>query len=232
MNDNKNMNLSDRELLKKAINEALSRKFQRELDECDEEIVCSPAHMAAMKKIIYGTKEKNESRRFSPRVLKAVAILVAAAVLLASCAIAYRKEIRTFFENICMRFVAVTYSMGESNEIVLEEIYELSYLPEGYVLENEEITHIKTKYSFSNSAGNKISFEQRTLDTAGFFADIENGYTKVVGIDEYDLYVKTTKAYNHYIWNDGKYTLRLTVYDDLTVDELKMIVDGVQIEKQ
>ena len=89
------MDKTNEELFKQAINEALTNKFQRMADACDEEIVCSRRHRKAMRAIVSGKTPRK------PLSTKMIAILVAAAVLLlAGCAIIYRDEIREFITNI------------------------------------------------------------------------------------------------------------------------------------
>lgn len=128
------MDKTNEELFKQAINEALTNKFQRMADACDEEIVCSRRHRKAMRAIVNGKTPRK------PLSTKMIAILVAAAILLlAGCAIIYRDEIRGFIIDIKELFVNVDFSEGENNSQKIEEIYELSYVPEGYDLKEQKL---------------------------------------------------------------------------------------------
>ena len=178
------MDKTNLELFKQALSEGLDNHFQSEIDNCSENIVCSRKHKIAMKAIIKGYDTNRKV--WAPRTRKIVAILVAAALLLVSCAIIYRNEIRDFIEEIYESFAIVTYSDEENEEMIIEEVYVLTYLPEGYTLDKTEIASVVSRSAFLNSDGDTILFDQYILDSSNFYVDIENGYQRVVGIDNYD----------------------------------------------
>ena len=98
------MDKSNLELFKQAINEAVSNKFDNMATSCTEEIVCSEKHNLAMRAIVYG---KTDTKRvWSPRMKRIIAILVAAALLLTSCGIIFRNEIREMFKEL---FASITF---------------------------------------------------------------------------------------------------------------------------
>ncbi len=220
------MDKTNLELFKQALSEGLNNRFQSEIDNCSEEIVCSRQHKIAMKAIING--HRTNGKVWSPKTRKIVAILVAAALLLVSCAIAYRHEIRDFIEEIYESFAIITYSEGENEETILKEIYELTYIPEGYELENSNISSLIVKYYFKNSSGDMISFEQFALDGIHSYVDVENGYTLILDIQKYNVYYKSTSSRHYYIWNDGKYAMSLFSTVELSTNELQYIINGVQ----
>lgn len=160
------MDKTNEELFKQAINEALTNKFQRMADACDEEIVCSRRHRKAMRAIISGKTPRK------PLSTKMIAILVAAAILLlAGCAIIYRDEIRDFITNVREFFVKITFDEGNGESRVIEDVYELTYVPEGYSWKEEYITRIRVEYMFANSSNESIRFIQQPLDSATFSVD-------------------------------------------------------------
>ena len=212
------MEKSNLELFKQALNEAWDNKIRREVESCTEEIVTSERHKAAMQAILDGTYDK--SAKWKLTRAKVIAILVAAALLLASCAVIYRNEIRDLVENIFEDFCTATYSDEEDTDgKTIEDVYELSYVPEGYVLEESEITPIYVKYTFIN-ANNIFSFEQRVLDYSSFAFDIENGYNLLFNSNGFDVYYKNTSEYHFYLWNDGEYSLLITSNNKLSNEEL------------
>lgn len=164
------MEKSNLELFKQALNEAWDNKIRREVESCTEEIVTSERHKATMQAILDGTYDK--SAKWKLTRAKVVAILVAAALLLASCAIIYRNEIRNIVEDIFEGFNQVTYSDEGADKDAIEDIYELSYVPEGYVLEESVITPLRVRYVFINTQNDTIVFEQRVLDSSNFLFDI------------------------------------------------------------
>ena len=107
------MDKSNLELFKQALNEAVSNKFDKMADECTEEIVYSERHKLAMRTIVYG--KADTKRVWSPKMRRIIAILIAVALLLTSCGIIFRNEIREFVEEF---FVKITYSSDEDGKVI------------------------------------------------------------------------------------------------------------------
>lgn len=223
------MDNTNLELFKQALSEGLSSKIDSVANEYTEEIVCSEKHNLAMRAIVYG---KTDTKRFwSPKMKRIIAILVAAALILTSCGIIFRNEIRDFAENIYEFFVKISYSESDPNGVSIEEVYKLTYIPEGYYLEEEIILAVNTSYIFTNSDGSTILFDQYILDGTNFFIDIENGYTKIVDIQNYEIYYKFADKYHYYLWNDGKYALSLRSSVKLSNEDIMLILDGIITKK-
>ena len=216
----------EKDLFKQALIEGLSNRFQREIDRCTESIRPSRRHNAAMKAILKGESPERHAR--SIRMRRIAAILVAALLLLASCAIVYREQIRNFIEEIYESFIKVSYSDGEEWEHELEEIYELTYVPEGYALEEEFLSAGVSRIKYASRSGDTVLFEQRVLDTASFYLDIENGYTKLDDIQNSEVYYRNTVTRHYYLWNDGKYTIMLMSTIEMSDDELMLIIGGIK----
>ena len=123
------MDKSNLELFKQALNEAVSNKFDKMADECTEEIVYSEKHKLAMRTIVYG--KADAKRVWSPKMRRIIAILIAVALLLTSCGIIFRNEIREVFEEF---FVKLTYESDTESDQTIQEVYSLSYVPERYSL--------------------------------------------------------------------------------------------------
>lgn len=219
------MDKTNEELFKQAINEALTNKFQRMADACDEEIVCSRHHKKAMRAIVNGKTPKK------PLSTKMIAILVAAAVLLlAGCAIIYRDEIRDFIIDIKEFFINVDFSEGENNSQQIDEIYELTYIPEGYSLKEQYITRMRVEYVFANSNNKSIRFIQQSLDASTFSIDSEHSDTVIIEIDDFTIYSRIAGNMHYYLWNDGKYAMKLISTEKLSDDELLLIINGLNIK--
>ena len=223
------MNKSNEELFKQAINEALTNKFQRMADACDEEIVCSRRHKKSMHAIING---KTPRKPMTPMNRRVVAILVAAVLLLlAGCAIIYRDQIREFVTDIREFFVKVSFSEGDNESRNIDEIYELTYLPEGYTLKDQYIDRMIVQYMFENSEGNRIKFIQQALDNTSFSVDSEHSDTVVIEIKDYTVYSQKTGDKYYCLWNDGKYAFKLISTEELSNDELLLIINGLKIKQ-
>ena len=195
------MDKSNLELFKQAISEGLSDRFDSVVDNCTEEIVCSKKHKLAMRTIVYG--KVGTERTMSPKMRKIIAILVAAALLLTSCAVIFRNEIREIFEEF---FVKITCSNSEDGQVI-EEVYQLGYLPEGYSLNDEVITPVRTQYEFTNDKEDYIWFEQKLLEGTDFVVDNEDGYSQINEISNYEIYYRYANNNHVYVWNDYKYSM-------------------------
>lgn len=220
------MNKTNEALFKQALTEGVSNRFNLQIESCTDTVVCSRRHRIVMSKIIGAVRK--QSQTVTIRMRKIIAILVAAVMLLVSCAVVYRDEIRDFIEEIYESFVKINYSDGDDQGEQIEDVYELTYIPEGYYLEKTSEFPLKITYSYINANHDTILFEQSVLDTALFFADIENGYTKIVDISIYDVYYKKTKQQTYHMWNDGKFSLVLISKTELSNEELKLIIDGIK----
>ena len=219
------MDKSNLELFKQAISEGLDRKIDRVVNSCTDEVVCSEKHNIAMRTIVYG--KADAKRTSSPKLKRIIAILVAAALLLTSCGIIFRNEIREIFEEF---FVKLTYPCDETEGKTIEEIYELTYLPEGYSLSNENIRPLRVRYEYKNEAGDYLWFEQKLIDGTDFVVDSENGYAKITEIHNYEIYYRYANNYHYYFWNNGKYSMGLISSQKLYNEEIFLILQGIIID--
>lgn len=220
------MEKTDLELFKQALLEALELNLQEEEKDFVDKVETSDQHKAAMQAILDGTYEKKSVWKFTKA--KVAAILVAAALLLASCAVIYRNEIRDFVEEIFADFTELTYSNKDIEGKTIETAYTLTYVPEGYVLEDYSKTAIKVRYEYRNANNDFIIFDQMILDTAKFAYDIENGYTILINNSEFDIYCKSTKQSCFYLWNDGVYSYKIQSNVSIEYNELEQILDGIK----
>lgn len=215
-------NKTNQELFKQALVEGVSRRIDRELAACDEEVVFSRRHIKNMERIVKGKTPKKPINK------KMVAILVAAAVLLlAGCAIIYRDQIRDFITNIKEFFVEIKFDEGENNSQTIDEIYELTYVPEGYTLKDQFVNRMVVEYIFENEEYQSMRFIQRSLDASNFYVDIEHGDYDIINLDEYEIYYQQTDGIYCYLWNDGKYALQLYSVNKLSEQTISLIIKGI-----
>lgn len=216
------MDKSDLELFKQAISEGLSQKFDSVVDNYTEKIVCSERHELAMKTIVYG--KADVKRAWSPKMKRIIAILVVAALLLTSCAIIFHNEICEVFEEF---FASITFSESESNSDTIEELYELTYLPEGYNLTNKKVRSLRIQWEYTNENNDTIQFEQRVFERTSFTIDSESGYSQMKEIEEWDVYYRSTDKYHNYIWNDGEYIFQIKSNQKISNEEIILIIQGI-----
>ena len=210
------------ELFKQALNEGVSNKFEKLAAECTEEIVYSERHKLAMRTILHG---KTATKRvWSPKMKRIVAILIAVALLLTSCGIIFRNEIREVFEEF---FVKLSYDGDDEAIDLIEKVYYLSYIPDGYVLKCESVTKLYNKYEFENQNGDFINFEQCAITSADFYIDIENGYSKINEIEKYEIYYRTANDFHWFVLNYDGYSIKIKTNTRFSNDEIIKIIEGI-----
>ena len=219
------MEKTNRELFEEVLLEGANRRIDREIAEFDEAFICSNNHIKNMARILNGKGIKKPLNR------KMIAILVAAAILLlAGCGVIFRQEIREFITNIKEFFVEIRFDNGENESRTIDEIYELTYLPEGYKLEKQEINITMVDYIFTDSSESYIRFIQRPIDPSSFAVDIEHGDYEIINIGEYEVYSQQLNDSYYYIWNDGKYSMQLYTSDELSEQTLALIINGINVK--
>lgn len=218
------MEKTDLELFKQALLEALELNLQEEEKDFADKVETSDQHKAAMQAILYGTYEKKSVWKFTKA--KVAAILVAAALLLASCAVIYRNEIRDFVEEIFADFTKLTYSDKDIDGQTIETVYELAYVPDGYVLEDTIITPTLVRYEYIDSYNNKLIYEQKSLSSSFMFNN-ENGYNLLMTLGNVDIYYKAADEYHFYLWNDGECSFIISTNDQLSNEDIDQIINNI-----
>ena len=215
------MDKSNLELFKQALAEGVSNKFDSIANCCTDEIVCSERHALTMRTIIYG---KVESRRYlSLNMRRIIAILVAAALLLTGCGIIFRNEIR---EIIREGFIKLTYSEQSNTGTVIEEIYEFTYVPEGYYLIDTHTLSTMIKYDYMSDNGSTIEIGQWRIDSS-VFIDGENGYTEIMKINDMSIYYRPTKELFNYLWTCDQYFIEIVSTSEISSNDLRQIINGM-----
>ena len=217
---------NDLELFKQAINEGLSNKLDRIVNSYSGEIACSERHKLAMRTIVYGKVDEAPERKKLP-MKRIIAIIVAAALLLTSCGIIFRNQIREIFRDL---YVRLTYGEDASSGRLIDDIYMLTYVPEGYSLEREIIDPTFVQYKYVNEENGYIVFEQCDVNSSSFVVDSEEGYSKVLELEKYDVYYRYNAEQNIYLLNDGKYFLWINSSTELSAEEITQMIEGITIK--
>ena len=103
-------------------------------------------------------------------------------------------------------------------------------MPDGYELENQIIGRQLIQYVFVDSEGHKIKFIQQSLDASNFYVDVENSDNVITEIGEYTVYSRKTNNMYYYLWNNGNYALILNSTEELSIDTLELIINGIKIK--
>ena len=71
---------------------------------------------------------------------------------------------------------------------------------------------------------------QKVLNGSDFVLDIESGYSKILEIEEYDIYYRFTETYHCYVWNDEKYSMKLKATQKVSNEDIVLILEGITIK--
>ena len=221
---------NNRILLKQAILDGMSQKYEEEMALNEETADCSKQHYVKMRRILklHGTNVSNT--KFNKRAL--IAILIAAALLLAGCSVyVFHEAIFDFIEEIYDDYIRVSYGEDrEGDEEQIQHIYLAHYVPEGYELKTEFSTPSTVYYMWENAEGKMISFEQYILLSTDFILDAEKGSTLIIEYNHLKIYCKQINDSYYYIWSDGTYALSLATNVELDKNEVIQIIDNLKIK--
>ena len=223
------MEQNDRMLLRQALTQAFTEKFEEELAGCGMTAACSEEHTQRMEAMIRRQARSQRRRAVGKWV---AAILVAAALLLTAITVgAHYKEIKALFEKIYEDYIHLAFNEGErvpENE-GLRERYTLGYVPEGYTLKRVDSEGSANYSEWWNEAGEYLIFKQRVLQGGDVLLDGESGETTIIQWGEYEIYCRTheTNACT-YIWNDGEYAYTLIASKTLTGETLALMLGSIQ----
>ena len=216
----------DRELLVKAFEEAICNQFDKVIAESKATGECSEQHKARMKAII---EEANAAQTKRINRTKLIAALVAAALLLTGCTLyVLRNKIKCFIEYIYGTHVCVEKD-NEPRMGYITEVYSLSYVPEGYVLIEEQINIAHLFYCWENSCGKWMKFIQEPLE-GKFFADINEGYSEILEYADIIIYYRKSEEAHNYCWHNETSGFYLISSEEITKDELIKILNGIIIK--
>ena len=71
---------------------------------------------------------------------------------------------------------------------------------------------------------------QQSIDASGFAVDIEHSDNVIIEIGDYTVYSRQTNGTYYYLWNDGKYALKLNSKEELSHETLEAIINGIKIK--
>ena len=128
-------------------------------------------------------------------------------------------------------FVEIKFDEGENDSQNIDEIYELTYIPEGYSLKEQNINRMGVHYIFTNFDSKRIKFIQRSLDAPSFYIYSEHSDNTIIEIENYTIYSRIAENMHYYLWNDGKYALKLISTIELTGEELLSIINGLKTKQ-
>lgn len=219
----------DRELFDKALTEVICKKFDEAMKLCDEDASYTKKHKRKMDRI-FGFDIENPRRRVLTRN-KLIALwvsIISAIVIFTACA--FGNKIASFIEFVYETYIKV--ENDNSNEIsaqTINEVYTLGYVPERFELVSKNIKSTIVSSLWSNSNGAYLNVYQ-ILSNNKFYSEIRNEYRSILTYNEIEIYYRTSKDVYNYVWRREDYAFKLVSSEELELDELRKIIDGMKIE--
>ena len=226
------MNKSNLDLFKQALSEGLSSKIESVVRECQGEIRCSKKHAIAMRTIIRGKIPHN--RTATPKMRWIIAAILVAALLLTGCAIRFREKIIGFIEEIIRFDVRLTPEDKDAFKDRIDERYELSYVPDGYVFNDSQFSPSVYMQTFVNSDGTLLIFDQIAAGSGSIYFTYDGNDKILLNVSGYEVYhriVETAGVMYYYVWNVDGYTFKISSYEEISLDDLALMVSGVRLEQ-
>ena len=118
-------------------------------------------------------------------------------------------------------------NQNQSSVSSIEDVYTLTYVPEGYEQTYELVTSFSIVYRWKNGNGDMLVFEQFVLDNSKFILDVQEGEQLYIKDYETTVYYRVIGSSNYYIWNDGYYSLTLESSTKLDDNILYSIFSGI-----
>lgn len=203
---------------------ALADEYDKALSFCaDESAEYSLSHYGKMKKII-GTRPTPcaSIRRKRSRI---AAVLVAATMLIAlvGCTAAvYKQQIGDFFTVIFDEHIKGSFTeKNTENNGNINDVYALTYVPNGYVLVDEIISDTLVRYIMESQNGDQIILIQAPLNSGHYFMDDDSSSYTVIETDEYTVYSRTINNTYVCIWSNAEYEFAL--YFDIEISEEEIV---------
>ena len=225
------MTTTNLDLFKQALTTGLSNKIDRTAGECATEIECSKKHNIAMRTIMHG--KIPSKRTLTPKMKWIIAVILSAALILTGCCISkLREKIGGFIIELFGLDVTITYEDEKTGKDRLYEVYEFSYVPDGYVLKESHLSLQLHNQIFVDDEGNQLICNQGTLvgSTLGITGDGSD--STILSICGYTIYHRSANGVYSYIWNDGDYAFHIFAPTELSFEELTAMVNGLRLKSQ
>ena len=218
------MNHNSAVLLKRAIIEGVSERYDIELAQSKENVACSQAHYQKMSEIL-GFDARKSQKQHNHKIIAAAIILAATLAIGSLTVYAYREQIREFFIRVYEEYIVLEFK-GEQVQGGVSEHYQVGYVPEGYTLTKEERSGMHTKYEWTNGEGETLTFSQISLNTE-FREDAEYSSYTIIEHNGTQIWCTQYRDAVSYLWNDGRYVI--TIFDQtmLPLEEIFKMIDSI-----
>ena len=217
--------MDDRTLayLKQALLEVQIQELEEILALYPDDIPVSRKHKRAMRRILRDRRRAARNR--------IIAIVVAAALtLLVGCSVyANRRRIADFIEELFDDHSKVLIFDDSNGKEQIEEVYTLTFVPEGYVLDSSTENSLFCIQKWTNGS-QKITFEQQLLSTHYFYDTEHSEDYQLITIDTIEFYFRVSVGNYQYLWSDNNYFYILEFNETFSQEVVKQIIDGIKIK--
>ena len=227
------MDNAKRELFCKALWQAFEEKRNEELALCEPSFEPSARHLHKVSRILGVDVQKEEGRRYYHK--KRVLSLILAAVLLLVSAVtvyAYRGAILGFIEKIFDDHVEVGFDgVPADAPTVIEKVYELGYIPQGYHETGRLVTEFEANYYYEHAEGKTFGFNQYLLKQFFIYIDNERGDVQIKKYGERDVYCYISERECLFLWRDAEYAFQIFTSVPLSEEEILKTMDGIRTKQ-
>ena len=222
---------NSKESLKNALIQALSEKYNEELEKCSEESdQYSYRHYKRMC-AISGTKLPAPVyiRKVKRRVV--AALIAAATLLLIGCtAIVYKEKIGSFFTETYQDHIEGAFVKSEEiTKEFINEYYTLTYVPEGYEVVENKISKAFARSIWRNKNGSELILKQTTIGSGSYFMDNDSNTYSTIEAEEYIIYVHSVNDTYTCFWSNDEYEFSLTMNDTISEEEIIKIILNIEL---
>ncbi len=214
-----------------ALCEALSEKYSEELSACGCDASCTPGHYKKMSAIL-GIRVGKTARSVKKTVW---ALILAAALLLASCAAyVYRREIGGFFEKVYEDFIIIESNGRHTDGSARtgEWSVNVGYVPSGYRFAGQDSRETSISQNYVDVSGRKLNISVYSSGGTSLFLNLSDEPASVVTVGNTDVYCHSSSIMYSYAWRtEGMAVILRTPYK-LTPDELECMVAGVKVSEK
>ena len=216
--------------------QAVIDNFDEEIDSIlkDEELrkmySCSPEFEKRMKKLFKIEKRRSISKtawRYGRRV--ASVLIIVLGILFST--LLFNAEVRASVGKVLVEWYEkfTSFTFREDVGVIDDKDWTINYLPEGYVMEINEVLGRVRYMEFANAQGDTIKFSyQPESDGTEIFVDNENHeiYSSEISGDEAYIISATDDEFdNGIIWIRGGYAFDL--WGRVEMEELKKMIESI-----
>ena len=203
-------------------------------EELNKDITFTPEFEIKMQKIVNSYK-KSYYRFISTTARKVASILLIVFISLGitMSVKAFREPVVRFFIEVYEKFSTVTFQPEEKEELppptIIEQYFEPSYLPEGYVEVSRNDFENIIQIEYENESGEIMSFFQMTMENRKMSIDTEGTESKEIMVNDNVGIFSSNKGNNTILWDDGQYAYFIsTVSVEETILEIAKSLEKIE----